>query len=148
MTIRSSRNGLSGMFAGEPGSRSSREARRWLRGGPSRSGARVPDVILMDLRMPGMDGVRAIAALTADSIQARVLVLTTYDTDSEVLAAIEAGTTGYLLKASPANDLFRAVRAAARARDRVLPDGRHARRRADAGTDSGADQPPSSRSSS
>ena len=71
-----------------------------------------PDVILMDLRMPKMDGVSAIAALTAAGVPARVLVLTTYDTDGDVLAAIEAGATGYLLKDAPPNDLFKAVRAA------------------------------------
>ena len=114
------RNGLSGMFAGErefdvvaeaaDGSEAVRRAR-----------ALSPDVILMDLRMPGMDGVRAIAALTAAGVPARVLVLTTYDTDSEVLAAIEAGATGYLLKDTPPNDLFRAVRAAARAETVLSP---------------------------
>jgi DNA-binding NarL/FixJ family response regulator len=78
-------------------------------------------VILMDLRMPGMDGVHAIAALTAAGVPARVLVLTTYDTDSEVLAAIEAGATGYLLKDTPPDALFRAVRAAARGETVLSP---------------------------
>jgi DNA-binding NarL/FixJ family response regulator len=72
-----------------------------------------PDVILMDLRMPGMDGVAAITELCRRGIPARVLVLTTYDTDSDVLAAIEAGATGYLLKDAPQAELVRAVRAAA-----------------------------------
>jgi len=72
-----------------------------------------PDVILMDLRMPGMDGVTAITELAAKGVTARVLVLTTYDTDSHVLPAIEAGATGYLLKDAPRADLLRAVRAAA-----------------------------------
>jgi len=73
-----------------------------------------PDVVLMDLRMPGVDGVRAIGALRERGVPARVLVLTTYDTDSDVLPAIEAGATGYLLKDTPREELFRAVRAAAR----------------------------------
>jgi DNA-binding NarL/FixJ family response regulator len=73
-----------------------------------------PDVILMDLRMPGMDGLTAITELAKRRIPARVLVLTTYDTDSYVLPAIEAGATGYLLKDAPRADLLRAVRAAAR----------------------------------
>jgi DNA-binding NarL/FixJ family response regulator len=73
-----------------------------------------PDVVLMDLRMPGMDGVRAIGALRERALPSRVLVLTTYDTDSDVLPAIEAGATGYLLKDAPREELFRAVRAAAR----------------------------------
>jgi DNA-binding NarL/FixJ family response regulator len=73
-----------------------------------------PDVILMDLRMAGMDGVTAITELVRRGVTARVLVLTTYDTDSHVLPAIEAGATGYLLKDAPRADLLRAVRAAAR----------------------------------
>ncbi|HEY2672342.1 MAG TPA: response regulator transcription factor [Rugosimonospora sp.] len=73
-----------------------------------------PDVVLMDLRMPGTDGVRAIGMLRERGVPARVLVLTTYDTDSDVLPAIEAGATGYLLKDTPREELFRAVRAAAR----------------------------------
>jgi DNA-binding NarL/FixJ family response regulator len=70
-------------------------------------------VILMDLRMPGLDGVAAITELARRGIPARVLVLTTYDTDNDVLAAIEAGATGYLLKDAPRAELVRAVRAAA-----------------------------------
>jgi DNA-binding NarL/FixJ family response regulator len=73
-----------------------------------------PDVILMDLRMAGMDGVTAIAELVRRGVPSRVLVLTTYDTDSHVLPAIEAGATGYLLKDAPRAELLRAVRAAAR----------------------------------
>ncbi|XVV06752.1 response regulator [Actinosynnema sp. CA-248983] len=72
----------------------------------------VPDVVLMDLRMPGVDGVTAIGRLR--DVPARVLVLTTYDTDSDVLPAIKAGATGYLLKDTPRDELFRAVRSAAR----------------------------------
>src|SRR5204863_2599840 len=73
-----------------------------------------PDVILMDLRMPEMNGVTAITTLRERGVDAKVLVLTTYDTDSDVLPAIEAGATGYLLKDAPREDLFRAVEAAAR----------------------------------
>ncbi len=71
-----------------------------------------PDVVLMDLRMPGVDGVTAIERLRGSPT--RVLVLTTYDTDSDVLPAIKAGATGYLLKDTPRDELFRAVRSAAR----------------------------------
>ncbi|MEV0677705.1 response regulator transcription factor [Actinosynnema sp. NPDC050436] len=74
--------------------------------------AQDPDVVLMDLRMPGVDGVTAIGRLRG--LPARVLVLTTYDTDSDVLPAIKAGATGYLLKDTPRDELFRAVRSAAR----------------------------------
>ena len=60
-----------------------------------------PDVILMDLRMPGMGGVDAIRALARAAVPARVLVLTTYDTDRDVVPALGAGATGYLLKDAP-----------------------------------------------
>jgi DNA-binding NarL/FixJ family response regulator len=78
-----------------------------------------PEVILMDLRMPGMDGVTAITELARRGVAVRVLVLTTYDTDSHVLPAIEAGATGYLLKDAPRDELLRAVRSAAQG-DAVL----------------------------
>lgn len=106
------RDGLAGMFAADPG---------FEVVGSASDGAEAvalaqqldPDVILMDLRMPGTDGVYAIAELARRKVAARVLVLTTYDTDSYVLPAIEAGATGYLLKDAPREELFRAVRAAA-----------------------------------
>jgi DNA-binding NarL/FixJ family response regulator len=81
----------------------------------------LPDVVLMDLRMPRMDGVSAIAELAKRGSAARVLVLTTYDTDSDVVPAIEAGATGYLLKDSPRDELLRAVRAAARGESVLSP---------------------------
>ena len=105
------RNGLIGMFSGDTDFEVVGEASDGAEA-VRRARAIAPDVILMDLRMPEMDGVSAIAALTAAGVPARVLVLTTYDTDSDVLAAIEAGATGYLLKDAPPNDLFKAVRAA------------------------------------
>jgi DNA-binding NarL/FixJ family response regulator len=75
---------------------------------------RSPDVVLMDLRMPRVDGVAAIRRLAARGLPARVLVLTTYDTDQDVVPAIEAGATGYLLKDTPRDQLCQAIRAAAR----------------------------------
>lgn len=78
-----------------------------------------PDVTLMDLRMPGLDGVGAIKAIKAQQPSARIIVLTTYDSDADILRAIEAGATGYLLKDAPREELFRAIRAAARG-DSVL----------------------------
>ena len=80
-----------------------------------------PDVILMDLRMPGLDGLGALAELARQGSTARVLVLTTYDTDSYVLPAIEAGATGYLLKDAPRDELLRAVRAAAAGQSVLAP---------------------------
>ncbi|GIW24973.1 response regulator transcription factor [Meiothermus sp.] len=72
------------------------------------------DVVLMDLRMPQMDGVSAIRQIRAQFPKTQVLVLTTYDTDTEIVRAIEAGATGYLLKDVPREELFRAVRLCAR----------------------------------
>jgi DNA-binding NarL/FixJ family response regulator len=80
-----------------------------------------PEVILMDLRMPVMDGVSAIRRLSETGIQTRVIVLTTYDSDRDVVPAIEAGATGYLLKDSPREELFRAVRAAHRGESVLAP---------------------------
>ena len=80
-----------------------------------------PDVVLLDLRMPVMDGVTTIRELKARGSTARVLVLTTYDTDSDVLPAIKAGATGYLLKDTPREDLFRAVMAADRGESVLSP---------------------------
>jgi DNA-binding NarL/FixJ family response regulator len=80
-----------------------------------------PDVVLMDLRMPNLDGLGAIAELARRGLPARVLVLTTYDTDADVLPAIQAGATGYLLKDAPRTELLRAVRAAARGESVLSP---------------------------
>ncbi|XRQ15016.1 response regulator [Actinomadura welshii] len=80
-----------------------------------------PDVVLMDLRMPGGGGVEAITELGRRGLPCRVLVLTTYDTDTDTIPAIEAGATGYLLKDAPRDDLFDAVRAAAQGRAVLSP---------------------------
>lgn len=80
-----------------------------------------PDVVLLDLRMPGGDGVTAIRELSRQQMPTRVLVLTTYDTDHDVLLAVEAGATGYLLKDTPREELFRAVEAASRGESVLSP---------------------------
>ncbi|MCX6032526.1 MAG: response regulator transcription factor [Chloroflexi bacterium] len=80
-----------------------------------------PDVILMDLRMPVLDGVTAIRQIRARQPAARILVLTTYDTDADILPAIEAGATGYLLKDTPRDELFRAIRATAAGESVLAP---------------------------
>ena len=72
-----------------------------------------PNVVLMDLRMPEMDGVTAIGKIKARHPDVQILVLTTYDSDSDILPAIESGATGYLLKDAPREELFQAIRAAA-----------------------------------
>jgi DNA-binding NarL/FixJ family response regulator len=114
------RDGLTGMFSADPG---------FEVVGQAGDGAEAvglaqrlaPDVILMDLRMPGMDGLAAITELARLGVPARVLVLTTYDTDSYVLPAIEAGATGYLLKDAPRDELLKAVRAAAAGQSVLSP---------------------------
>jgi DNA-binding NarL/FixJ family response regulator len=80
-----------------------------------------PDVILMDLHMPGMDGVSAIRLLAERGNPSRILVLTTYDLDRDVLPAIDAGATGYLLKDVPRDELLRAVRATAHGKTILSP---------------------------
>jgi DNA-binding NarL/FixJ family response regulator len=80
-----------------------------------------PQVMLIDLRMPRMDGVAAIQAITARFPETHVLVLTTYDSDADILRAIEAGATGYLLKDTPREDLFQAIRSAAVGRSYLSP---------------------------
>src|SRR3984957_19017414 len=101
------RDGLSGMFAADPDFSVVGEASDGSQALRLADAVR-PDVILMDLRMPGMDGLTAIAELSRRGNPARVLVLTTYDTDSYVLPAIEAGATGYLLKDAPRDEALRA----------------------------------------
>jgi DNA-binding NarL/FixJ family response regulator len=112
------RDGLSSMFARDPEFEVLGEAADGAEAVRLAQALR-PDVVLMDLRMPGMDGVTAITELARRGVAVRVLVLTTYDTDSHVLPAIEAGATGYLLKDAPRDELLRAVRAAAQG-DAVL----------------------------
>ncbi|MER7246633.1 response regulator transcription factor [Kribbella sp. NPDC000426] len=106
------RDGLSAMFAAEPGFEVVGQAGDGAEAIQLAESAR-PDVILMDLQMPGVNGLAAISRLTELGVTARVLVLTTYDTDGYVVPAIEAGATGYLLKDAPRDELIRAVRAAA-----------------------------------
>jgi DNA-binding NarL/FixJ family response regulator len=114
------RDGLRGVFAGDPEFEVVGEA-----GNGQEALARVSagpvDVVLMDLRMPTMGGVEAIARLRADHPAVRVLVLTTYDTDRDVLPAIEAGATGYLLKDAPRDELLSGVRSAFEGRPVLAP---------------------------
>jgi len=114
------RDGLRGMFDSSPDFRVLGEASNGIEA-VELVGGLDPDVVLMDLRMPGGGGVDAIAELARRGARSRVLVLTTYDTDSDTLPAIEAGATGYLLKDAPREDLFTAVRAAAEGRTVLSP---------------------------
>lgn len=114
------RAGIIGMLAAEPDIEVVGEA------GTGREALRVvdavgPDVVLMDLRMPGLDGVEATRALRERKNAPSVVILTTYDTDADILRAVEAGATGYLLKDAPRQELAEAVRAAARGQTVLSP---------------------------
>lgn len=80
-----------------------------------------PDLVLMDLRMPVLDGAGATARIVAAHPRTRVLVLTTFDTDNDILRAVEAGASGYLLKDTPRRELVAAVRSAARGETVLAP---------------------------
>jgi DNA-binding NarL/FixJ family response regulator len=80
-----------------------------------------PEVVLMDLRMPVMDGVTAVREIKARRPGVQVLILTTYDSDADILPAIEAGATGYLLKDTSREELYRAIRAAAKGEPVLAP---------------------------
>ena len=80
-----------------------------------------PDVVLMDLRMPRLDGTATTARIRAEHPGTAVLVLTTYDTDADIVRAIEAGAIGYLLKDAPRAELVAGVRAAARGQTVLAP---------------------------
>lgn len=114
------RTGLRGMFAGTPeielvGEASDGEEAVLL------AQQFRPDVVLMDLRLPVMDGVTATARITQELPDTQVIILTTYDSDSDILRAIEAGAIGYLLKDTPRDELFRAIHAAAQNQPLLTP---------------------------
>jgi DNA-binding NarL/FixJ family response regulator len=80
-----------------------------------------PDLVLMDLRMPGIDGDEATARILAARPEIRVLILTTYETDASILTAIEAGASGYLLKAAPQDEILAGIRSVARGEVALAP---------------------------
>jgi DNA-binding NarL/FixJ family response regulator len=114
------RTGLRGMLEGAPGIVIAGEAGS---GDEAVAFARAlrPDVILMDLRMPNGDGVSATRRILAERPEARVVVLTTYETDQDILRAVEAGATGYLLKDTARDDLIAAIAAARRGETVLSP---------------------------
>ena len=107
------RDGLRAMLATQPDMELVGEAATGTQA-VERARALHPDVVLMDLQMPDLDGPGAIATLREQAPQVRVLVLTTYGTDADITRAVDAGATGYLLKDAPREQLFGAIRAAAR----------------------------------
>ena len=114
------RAGLSGMLSGEPDfevvgeAQNGKEAVAFV-------GERKPDVVLMDLRMPEMDGVTAIEHIKSNYPDVHILVLTTYESDADILRAIETGATGYLLKDTPREELFGAIRTVAQGQSPLDP---------------------------
>ncbi|MBO3742794.1 response regulator [Actinoplanes flavus] len=114
------RMGLRGMLDAEPGLTVVGEASSGVEGVALVLAER-PDIVLMDLRMPGGDGVEAIGRILAATTGVRVMVLTTYESDRDILRAIEAGAAGYLLKDASPKELADAVRAAARGETVLAP---------------------------
>jgi DNA-binding NarL/FixJ family response regulator len=114
------RDGLRGILEGRDGIEVVGEARDGMEALALLARVRA-DVALMDLRMPRLDGPAATARIAVEHPDVRVLVLTTYDTDADIVRAIEAGATGYLLKDAPREDLFHAVAAAARGESVLAP---------------------------
>lgn len=113
------REGIAGMFAAQPGRFRVLGTAADGAEGVQQAAALSPDVVLMDLQMPVLDGVRAMQQILAAQPTIRVLVLTTYATDADIAAALDAGATGYLLKDTPRDALYEAVEAAARGQPRM-----------------------------
>ncbi|MBE2270562.1 MAG: response regulator transcription factor [Anaerolinea sp.] len=109
------RVGMRGMFSGDPRFEIAGEAEDG-RAAVTLAAELKPDVILMDLRMPVLDGVSALQAIRAAQPEIRVLILTTYDSDQDIRRALDAGAVGYLLKDTPREELYRAVLLAAEGR--------------------------------
>ncbi len=114
------RAGLSGMISAEAGFEVIGEAGNGKEA-IALTGELKPDVVLMDLRMPEMDGVTAIGHIKGDYPDVQILVLTTYESDADILRAIETGATGYLLKDTPREELFGAIRMVAEGKSPLDP---------------------------
>jgi len=114
------RDGLRAMLATQPDMELVGEAATGTEAVASARALR-PDVVLMDLQMPQLDGPAAIATLRDKEPGVRVLVLTTFGTDADITRAIDAGATGYLLKDAPREQLFSAIRSAARGESALSP---------------------------
>ena len=104
------RQGIAGLIADEPGMTMVAEAANG-REAIDQFRTHRPDVTLMDLQMPELNGIEAMTAIRAEFPEARIIVLTTYTGDVQVLRAIKAGASGYLLKSTLVNEMLAAVRA-------------------------------------
>lgn len=80
-----------------------------------------PDVVLLDLEMPHLDGVQALRAMRAENPGLKALVFTAFDTDERIIGAVQAGARGYLLKGAPRDDLFNAIRVVAQGGSTLQP---------------------------
>ena len=114
------RAGLGGMISGEPDFKVVGEAGDGKEA-VAMTGELKPNVVLMDLRMPEMDGVTAIGHIKGEYPDVQILVLTTYESDADILRAIETGATGYLLKDTPREELFGAIRLVAEGKSPLAP---------------------------
>ena len=114
------RSGLRGILSSQPDFEVVAEAPDGIRAVALAERFR-PDVVLMDLRMPGMDGVAATEKIKAEHPEIQILVLTTYETDADILSAVEEGATGFLLKDSSLENLSDAIRQAARGETPLAP---------------------------
>ncbi|HZR43104.1 MAG TPA: response regulator transcription factor [Ktedonobacteraceae bacterium] len=114
------RTGLQGMLASQPDFEIVGEATTGMEA-IALTAALHPDVVLMDLRMAELDGVAATAHIRKQQPEISVLVLTTYDSEADILRAIEAGATGYLLKDTPREEMYTAIRSVAQGKSVLAP---------------------------
>ena len=115
------REGISAMIKSQPDMELVAEASTG-REGIERFRQHRPDITLMDLRLPDMSGIEAMAAIRAESAEARVIILTTFEGDVEIQRALEAGARGYLLKSMPPKELLDGIRQVHAGKKRIPPE--------------------------
>jgi len=115
------REGISAMIKSQPDMELVAEASTG-REGIERFRQHQPDITLMDLRLPDISGIEAMAAIRAESADARVIILTTFEGDVEIQRALEAGARGYLLKSMPPRELLDGIRQVHAGKKRIPPE--------------------------